>query len=75
VSATETVVPDLLRRFAPTPRYAKVLMKGLEIELHTDDVEIVATMQTRNGATTVAASRASLLARVIQTSPSFRRPL
>lgn len=66
MSGTGTRVPDLLRRFAPTPHSARVWIKGVEIELQTDDVEIVAIMQRRRDAAPKAISSTSLLVKVIR---------
>ena len=66
MSATETGVPDLLRRFAPTPHSTRAWMKGFEIDLSTDDVEIVATMQRTNTPGIGTTPRASLRIRVIR---------
>jgi hypothetical protein len=66
VSATETEVPDLLRRFAPTPYSTRVLINSVEIEFHTDDVEIVAKMQPMTGSLACRGSQTLLQARVIR---------
>lgn len=66
MSAPGAGVPDLLRRFAPTPHTTRVLFYGVEIELHTDDVEIVAKMQPIARNPVRGGSQASLLARVIR---------
>jgi hypothetical protein len=65
VSAMQTGVPDLLRRFAPTPHYTRVLINGVEIEFHTDDVEIVAKMQPMT-LSSVRIGAQTLLAKVIR---------
>ncbi len=66
MSTMETGVPDLLRRFAPAPHSTKVLINNIEVELHTDDVEIVARMQPKNGDTADPRSRISLLAKIVR---------
>jgi hypothetical protein len=66
VSSAETGVPDLLRRFAPTPHSTRVLMNDVEIEFHTDDVEIVARMQPRTCDSISSGSHTLLLAKVVR---------
>jgi len=65
VSTAVPGVPDLLRRFAPTPYSTRVLIHGVETEFHTDDVEIVAKMQpmTRDS---IRCGSQTLLAKVIR---------
>jgi len=66
VSSAETGVPDLLRRFAPTPHSTRVLIHNVEIEFHTDDVEIVARMQPWTCGSIGPGSHTLLLAKVIR---------
>ena len=66
MSATETGVPDLLRRFAPTPHYARVSIGGVDVELQTDDVEIVAEMQSQSRPVSDSISQMSVRAKIIR---------
>jgi hypothetical protein len=45
VSTTETNVPDLLRRFAPAPHRARVVIGEIEFAVQSNDPEVVAAIQ------------------------------
>lgn len=66
MSATATGVPDLLRRFAPAPYHAQVLIAGVDLEMHTNDVEIVAKMQRQPVTVKEAAPRKPIRATIIR---------
>ncbi len=66
MSTTEAAVPDLLRRFAPTPQSSRTLISGVRVELQSDDVEIVARMQPKAGDSIGSASQTLLLAKVVR---------
>jgi hypothetical protein len=66
VSRTETAVPDLLRRFAPTPQSTKALICGVDVELYSNDVEILARMQPKTGESIGPGSQNLLRAKVVR---------
>jgi hypothetical protein len=42
----QEAVPDLLRRFAPTPYSADVVLEGIALTVQTNDPQIITEMQT-----------------------------
>jgi hypothetical protein len=46
MSAQQDAVPDLLRRFAPTPYFADVVLEGIPLAVQTNDSQIITEMQT-----------------------------
>jgi hypothetical protein len=45
MSALETAVPDLLRRFVPTPYRLHTAIRNTMLELQTNDLEIISALQ------------------------------
>jgi hypothetical protein len=45
MSKQQEAVPDLLRRFAPTPHFADVVLKGIPLAVQTNDLQIITEMQ------------------------------
>ncbi len=66
MSAAQTGVPDLLRRFAAAPHCASVVVDGCSILLHTDDIELIATAQRKSTNAARVPEREPLLAKVIR---------
>ncbi len=64
--STGTAVPDLLRRFAPTPHHTRICLNDIEIELYTNDAEIVSKVQPRTSALPGAKARTSLVLKIIR---------
>jgi len=52
MSKSVTQVPDLLRRFVPTPHRGRWIVGGTAIEVETNDLEIVLATQAGDGART-----------------------
>ena len=64
--STGTAVPDLLHRFAPTPHHTRICLNDIEIELYTNDAEIVSRVQPRTSALPGAKARTSLVLKIIR---------
>lgn len=45
MSMQQEAVPDLLRRFAPTPYSADVVLEGIPLAVQTNDLQIITEMQ------------------------------
>jgi hypothetical protein len=45
MSMQQEAVPDLLRRFAPTPYFADVVLEGIPLAVQTNDFQIITEMQ------------------------------
>ena len=59
-------VPDLLRRFAPTPHVAEVTIGAFPLTVQTDDLRIIAAMQRTGVAEDKSSFRNSMLVRVVR---------
>lgn len=59
-------VPDLLRRFAPTPHVAEVTIGVFSLTVQTDDRRIIAAMQQTSVAEDKSSSLNSIMVRVVR---------
>jgi hypothetical protein len=66
VTAIREPVPDLLRRFAPTPHLANVVIEGFPLAVQTNDLQIITEMQRTCAEEVKSRSDSPLLVRVVR---------
>jgi hypothetical protein len=66
VTACESVIPDLLRRFVATPYQCHVQRGGVDLEVHTNDPVLVSELSRSTGPEPLDPLRVSLFAKIVR---------
>lgn len=66
MSIQQEAVPDLLRRFAPTPYSADAVLEGVALAVQTNDPQIITEMQTGRSQEINLQFRRAMLVRVVR---------
>jgi hypothetical protein len=66
MSVQREPVPDLLRRFTPTPYFADVVFAGIPLAVQTNDPEITTAMQRGSSAEITSQFDRPMLVRVVR---------
>jgi hypothetical protein len=66
MTASESVIPDLLRRFVPTPYQCRVQLNGVDLDLHTNDSELISELSRPADHELVGCLKLSLSAKIVR---------
>ncbi len=66
MTACESAIPDLLRRFVPTPYQCHVQLGGVDLELHTNDPALVTELSRSADSGPLDPLEVSLFAKIVR---------